>query len=212
MRLLLLLLFLAVGFTVNGQRLIFPEGDQWRLPFEGAETTFKVTTDTTVVPRFSLEGNEGYGMKFDSLGNFSWQPSYDLVDRVEKTKEITVMFQAEWKNGKKIRKPISFIITHKNRPPVIEELPVFYVKQSAPNQYQISDDYINDPDGDPLTFRSVMTAMPEGASMSSLGLITWTPSRNQFLARKTNPTYIEFLVQDPIRPKQKAASNYRRHS
>jgi hypothetical protein len=204
MRHLFLFLFLVVGITVNGQRLIFPEGDQWRLPFEGTETTFKVTTDTTVAPVFSLEGNEGYGMKFDSTGSFSWQPSFDLVDRLEKSKEITVIFQAEWKNGKKkIRKPVTFIVTHKNRPPVIDELPVFYVKQSAPNQYQISDDYVNDPDGDPLTFRSVMTAMPEGASMSSLGLITWTPSRNQFLALKTNPTYIEFLVQDPDKAEAK---------
>jgi hypothetical protein len=202
MRHLFLLLLLVVGFTVNGQRLIFPEGDQWRLPFEGTETTFKVTTDTTAVPRFSLDGND-YGMKFDSVGNFSWQPSYDLVDRLEKSKEISVIFQAEWKNGKKIRKPVSFIITHKNRPPAIDELPVFYVKQSAPNQYQISADYVNDPDGDPLTFRAVMTAMPEGGSMSSLGLITWTPSRNQFIALKTNPTYIEFVVQDPDKAEAK---------
>ncbi|HEX8060127.1 MAG TPA: Ig domain-containing protein [Cyclobacteriaceae bacterium] len=203
MRHLLLLLFLAIGFTVNGQRLIFPDGDQWRLPFEGTETAFKVTADTVAIPRYSLEGNDSYGMKFDSVGNFSWQPSYDLVDRLEKTKEISVIFQAEWKNGKKIRRPVSFMVTHKNRPPQIEELPVFYVKQSAPNQYQISADYVNDPDGDPLTYRSVLTAMPEGASMSSLGLITWTPSRNQFLALKTNPTYIEFTVQDPDRAEAK---------
>src|ERR1041384_2672908 len=197
MRYLFLLLFLAVCIGANGQRLIFPEGDQWRLPFEGTEMAFKVTTDTAVAPKFSLEGNNNYGILFDSAGNFSWTPSYDLVDRLEKSKEIMLMFQGEWKNGKKVRKPITFIVTHKNRPPAIEELPVFYVKQAAPNQYQISSDYVSDPDGDPLTYKSVMTAMPEGASMSSLGLINWTPSRNQFLALKTNPTYIEFVVQDP---------------
>jgi hypothetical protein len=203
MRHLLLLLFLAACFAANGQRLIFPEGDQWRLPFEGTETAFKVTTDTAVAPKFSLEGNDGFGIKFDTAGNFSWQPSFDLVDRLEKSKEITVMFQGEWKNGKKVRKPITFIITHKNRPPEVEELPVFYVKQAAPNQYQISADYVKDPDGDPLTYKSVLTAMPEGASMSSLGLITWTPSRNQFLALKTNPTYIEFIAQDPDKAEAK---------
>jgi hypothetical protein len=202
MRHAFLLLLTLASIVTHAQRLIFPEGDQWRLPYEGTETTFKVTTDT-IPPRYSLEGNNGYGILFDSAGNFVWQPSYDLVDRLEKSKEITVIFQGEWPNGKKIRKPVTFIVTHKNRPPVIEDLPVFYVKQSAPNQYQVSADYVSDPDGDPLTYRSVMTAMPEGASLSSLGLITWTPSRNQFLALKTNPTYIEFMVQDPDKAEAK---------
>jgi len=196
MRHALLLLFALTSIVTHAQRLTFPEGDKWRLPYEGSETTFRITTDT-VPPKYSLEGNAGFGIQFDSTGNFTWKPSFDLVDRLEKTKEITVIFQAEWKGGKKIRKPITFIITHKNRPPVIEELPVFYVKQSAPNQYQISADYVNDPDGDPITYKSIMTALPEGASISSLGLINWTASRNQFIALKTNPTYIEFLVQDP---------------
>lgn len=196
MRLTLLSLFVLASMATHAQRIIFPEGDQWRLPYEGTETTFKITTDTAAA-RYTLEGNNGYGMQLDSIGNFLWKPSFDLVDRLEKTKELTVIFQAEWKNGKKIRKPVTFIVTHKNRAPVIDELPVFYVKQSAPNQYQISDDYVNDPDGDPINYKSVMTALPEGASLSSLGLITWTPSRNQFIALKTNPTYIEFLVQDP---------------
>lgn len=186
----------------HAQRLVFPEGDQWRLPFEGTETTFRITTDT-IAPKYSLEGNEEYGMQLDSIGNFSWKPSFDLVDRLEKTKEITVIFQGEWKNGKKVRKPITFIVTHKNRPPVIDDLPVFYVKQSAPNQYQISSDYVSDPDKDPLTYKSILTALPEGASLSSLGLITWTPSRNQFIALKTNPTYIEFIVQDPDKAEAK---------
>lgn len=197
MRHVLLPLFLLAGFFANAQRLIFPEGDQWRLPFEGTETAFKVRTDTTALPRFSLDGNNGFGIQFDSAGNFSWNPSYDLVDRVEGSKEFSVIFQAEWKGGKKVRKPVTFIVTHKNRAPGIEELPVFYVKQSAPNQYQISSDYVYDPDGDPITFKSVLTALPEGASMNSSGLISWTPSRNQFIALKSNPTYIEFTVQDP---------------
>lgn len=199
---LLFLLMSLATVVANAQRLIFPEGDQWRLPYEGTELTFKVTTDT-VPPRFSLEGNVGFGIVFDSLGNFGWKPSFDLVDRLEKSKEITVIFQAEWKKGKKVRKPITFIVTHQNRPPVIEELPVFYVKQASPNKYQISADYISDPDGDPIVYKSVLTALPEGASLSSLGLINWTPSRNQFIALKTNPTFIEFIVQDPDKAESK---------
>jgi hypothetical protein len=202
MKYLLLLILLLSGLATQAQHLIFPEGDQWRLPYEGTELTFRVTTDT-VAPKFSLEGNVGFGISFDSTGNFSWNPSFDLVDRLEKSKEITVIFQGEWKNGKKVRKPVTFIVTHQNRAPVIEELPVFYVRQAAPNKYQISSDYISDPDGDPIVYKSVMTALPEGATLSSLGLINWTPSRNQFIALKTNPTFIEFLVQDPDRAEAK---------
>lgn len=202
MRHAFLFLLLLTSTLAHAQRIILPEGDQWRLPYEGTETAFRITSDT-VPPKYSLEGNTGFGIQFDSVGNFSWTPSFDLVDRLEKTKEITVIFQGEWENGKKVRKSATFIVTHKNRAPVIEELPVFYVKQSAPNKYQISSDYVTDPDGDPINYKSIMTALPEGASLSSLGLITWTPSRNQFLALKTNPTYIEFLVQDPDKAEAK---------
>lgn len=38
--------------------------------------------------------------------------------------------------------------------------------------------------------------MPEGAQLSSLGLLTWTPSRLQFNNIKSNPLVIEFTVQD----------------
>jgi hypothetical protein len=194
---------MLISFAANAQRLIFPEGDQWRLPVEGNETIFRITADTSVAPKFSMEGSAELGIHFDSLGNFSWKPSYDLIDRLERSREVTVIFQADWKKGKKVRKAVSFIVNHQNRPALIEDMPVFYVKQAAPNKYQISADYVSDPDGDPINFKSVMTAMPEGATMSSLGLISWTPSRNQFMALKTNPTYIEFIVQDPDKAETK---------
>ncbi len=137
-----------------------------------------------------------YGIQFDTLGNFSWRPSFDLVDRLEKQKEINLIFQAEWKDGRKTRTPINFIVLHQNRPPEIGDLPVFYVKQSILNRYQISFDYVHDPDGDPLAFKISQSQLPEGMALSSLGLITWTPSRNQFNGLKKNPLAIEFTAQD----------------
>jgi hypothetical protein len=38
--------------------------------------------------------------------------------------------------------------------------------------------------------------MPEGANLSSGGLLTWTPSRNQFNALKGNPLIVSFIVED----------------
>jgi len=181
---------------LNGQQLIFPEGDKWKAPYEGADLNFRVRADSAGA-KFSMEGPSGPNVSFDSVGNFSWKPSFDLVDRLEKQKEFTVIFQAIWKNGKKARAPITFLVTHQNRPPVVDDLPVFYVKQASANTYQIPTDYVSDADGDPLVYRPVPSALPEGASISSLGQVTWTLSRNQFAALKSNPVYIEFVVQDP---------------
>ncbi len=181
---------------LQAQQLIFPVTENWTVLKEGQLVAFKIDVTETSKPRFSLEGINNYPINFDTLGNFSWTPSYDFVDRLEKQKEITLIFQAEWKGGAHIRKPISFTILHQNRPPSVEDLPTFYVKQSTLNRYQLSSDYISDPDGDPVVFKAIVSQLPEGASLSSQGLFNWTLSRNQFNLLKNNPLLIEFVAQD----------------
>lgn len=143
-----------------------------------------------------IEGTENLGIHFDSLGNFQWTPSFDLVNRVEKTKDFSFIFKAIWPNGKRASKTVTFTVNHVNRPPVVEEIPAFYVKQSSMNSYQVSGDFVYDPDGDPLVFKSVQSHMPEGAQLTAQGLFTWSPSRSQFSSIKNNPLYIDFIVQD----------------
>jgi hypothetical protein len=109
---------------------------------------------------------------------------------------VNVIFQAELKDGKRLRQPVNFIVHHVNRPPIVEELPTFYVKQNVPSRYQIPSEYARDPDGDLLIFKPNESQMPEGAVLTSSGLLTWTPSRTQFNALKNNPLTIEFIVQD----------------
>jgi hypothetical protein len=181
---------------LSAQQLVFPSAENWNVLKEGQPANFKLEVTDSIKPNYSLEGVNGLGILFDTLGNFSWTPSYNVADRLEKQKEISLIFQATWKDGRKIRKPVNFIILHQNRPAVVEDLPTFYVKQSTLNQYQISPDYVNDPDGDPLVFKSIPSQMPEGATLSSQGLLVWTPSRNQFNSLKNNPLQLEFLVQD----------------
>ena len=120
---------------------------------KGQSLRFSLTTSETIQPYYSLEAPNEPGIGFDTLGNFSWTPRFDWVDRLEKQKEKTIFFEAKWVDGRKIRKGLNFIISHQNRPPTIEELPTLYVKQSTLNQYQISPDYINDSDGDPIVFK-----------------------------------------------------------
>ncbi|SRR5258706_2346588 len=188
-------LVLIPGLSFS-QQLIFPDTENWNQVKEGQTLTFRVKVNDPVVPKFSLEGINGYGIQFDTLGNFLWKPSFDLVDRLEKQKEISLIFQAEWKDGRKVRTTTNFTVLHQNRAPEVEELPVFYVRQSAINHYQISSDYVHDPDGDPLVFKVSPSQMAEGMSLSSSGLLAWTPSRNQFNSLKHNPLTIEFTTQD----------------
>lgn len=193
--LLILLLFIASG-TVSAQQLIFPDSISWNQLKEGQSVSFRVNVKDPAVPKFSLEGINGYGILFDTLGNFSWRPSFDLVDRLEKQKEINLIFQAEWKDGRKVRTPVNFTVFHQNRPPEIGDLPAFYVKQSTLNRYQILSDYVRDPDGDPLVFKIAQAQLPEGMLLSPSGMLTWTPSRNQFNSLKGAPVTIEFTSQD----------------
>lgn len=190
------LFFVLVTFITNAQRLQASDSTKWNILIEGTELTFKIYALDSIVPYYTLEGADGFGMQFDSLGNFYWKPSFDFVNRLEKQKEVSVIAQAAWKDGRRVRKTLSFIVFHQNRPPVVEDLPVFYVKQSSANRYQIPSEYVNDPDGDPLVFKSIQSQLPEGVVLSSLGLLTWTPSRNQFNNLKNNPLLLEFIVQD----------------
>jgi hypothetical protein len=182
--------------TVYGQQLVLPEREGWNVVAEGATVSFRVQCSEPGAKRFALEGADGYGMTIDSTGWFSWTPHYDLVDRLERKKEVTIIFQAEWGDGRRARRAVTFSLLHTNRPPVIEELPVFYVRQSVANRYQIPAEYISDPDRDPVSIKPVPSKLPEGASLSPAGVLLWTPSRNQFNSLKNNPVTVEFFVQD----------------
>jgi hypothetical protein len=180
----------------NGHTLVFPDSAGWNVLNENQELKFKVRTTSPDQAKFSIEGVENSGIQFDSLGNFSWKPSFDFADRVARKKDVTVIFEAYWPDNKRERQPVTFTVNHVNRAPVIEDLPVFYVKQSATNTYQIPSEYVYDQDGDPLVFKSIQSQMPEGSGLSSLGQFTWNPSRIQFSLLKTTPVFVEFLVQD----------------
>ncbi len=201
MRRILLLASTAIvlsvtGYSQNGHELIFPDSLGWNILQEGHPLTFQLKADPEGAVRFYIVDTEPLGFSLDSLGYFSWQPSFSLVNRVELKKEFPIIFQGNWPDGSRIRKTITFTVYHINRPPVVEELPAFYVKQAARNTYQISSEYASDPDGDPLVFKPVPSMMPEGMVLTSQGQLIWTPSRNQFNALKNNPLLLEFIVQD----------------
>lgn len=191
--------FFVLSFTVSYAQThewVLPSGDSWTHINEDQEISFVVKTTASLPTRFSLEAADNLGIQFDSLGNFKWRPSFDLVDRVAQVKDISIVLQAVIADGQRLRKAITFSVAHVNRPPVVEELPAFYVKQASTNSYQISGDYAYDPDGDPLVFKSIPSQMPEESSLTSQGQFLWKPSRGQFNALKNTPLIVEFIVQD----------------
>lgn len=196
MRKIFLLVCWLTALQANAQQLVFPDRPGWNTLQEGDELSFVLTATDSVQPRYSFEGENRYKIKFDSSGHFYWKPAFDFVDRLEKQKEVILIFQAEWPDNRRVRKQITFNVRHKNQPPIVEDLPVFYVKQATVNNYSVNADYAYDPDGDPLVFKSIQTQMPEGSSLSSLGVFSWKPSRSQFYALKNNPLIVEFIIQD----------------
>jgi len=190
-----LILLASLPFLSKGQHIVLPDTAGWNEVKEGQLISFSLKTNFSEPVQFSLEQTEPVGATLDTAGNFRWTPSFDLVDRVTRVKDIVMVFQAV-SNGQRIRRPVTFTVLHINRPPQVEELPAFYVKQSAQNNYQISQDYVIDPDGDPIVFKPSLSQMPEGATLSSQGLLTWSPSRSQFNALRNNPLQLEFIAQD----------------
>ena len=91
-----------ISSRVVGQQIVFPTTENWNHLKEGQTLSFQLSTTEASQAHFSFEGGSDLGISLDTLGHFNWTPSYDLVDRLEKQKDVTVYFQAVWKNGNKI--------------------------------------------------------------------------------------------------------------
>ncbi len=185
----------TLSFSQNYEWILPNQGNWPSIP-EGQEISFTLKTTAELPTRFSLEGAENLGIQLDTAGNLKWLPSFDLVDRVARTKDFNIIVQASLADGQRMRKSITFTVAHVNRAPIVEELPAFYVKQASSNAYQIGSDYVYDPDGDPIVFKAIPSQMPEDASLSSQGQFLWKPSRGQFNALKNNPLSVQFIAQD----------------
>jgi len=191
-----LVFFGTIFFAQAQHELIFPDEEGWNIIREDETLSFQLRANARDSVTYALIGAEGTSMQFDSLGNFEWRPSFDFVDRLEEKKDVSVIFEARFSDAGHVRKTITFTVYHVNRPPVVEELPAFYVKQSSRNVYQFPPEYVYDPDGDPIVFKTILSQMPEGASLSANGQFSWAPSRNQFHAMRDKPYVVGFIVQD----------------
>lgn len=166
---------------------------------EGDTVKLKITVINTIPSRkfsYSVRTDENIQYTIDSLGNFRWVPSYDLVDRVEQEKGYQIIAEAS-SDSIKLTKKITLSIKHRNRPPEIGRIPRLYVMQGRNNEFNLKElAQITDPDNDPFVFKADLVDMPEGANLNELGIFSWAPSRTQFVDLKAHPLKISFMVQD----------------
>ena len=179
-------------------KIILPAQPNWSIIEEGQELMFQLAaqggkSDTVY---FAIKEGMQKEISFDSLGRFVWIPAYDLADRINTLRTLSVVFEAYNRAGESVTQQVAFKIIHVNRPPEVDELRPFYVQYNTQNTYQIDANAVRDPDSDPVVFVPVAEQMPEGMRLSSSGEITWQPSLTQFKFLKEGARYIEFYVED----------------
>lgn len=180
-------------------KIFLPRNPGWNVVHEGDSLRFAIRLQPDSLRknfRFEIQQGKIAGMELDTMGNFSWLPSYHLVDRLEQEKVFQIIVEAKDEKESKITSNVDFKVIHKNRPPVLNDLKSFYVQYSHNNVYKITSDMAYDEDNDPIVFVPNMESLPQGMAMSTQGEITWNPSLNQFKMLKDRPQYIEFTIQD----------------
>ncbi|QMU29308.1 hypothetical protein [Adhaeribacter radiodurans] len=179
-------------------QLTFPNQPGWNIIKEGQALQFDVKATGGSGTRFLYSLTQGGidEMSFDTLGHFSWTPSYDFVDRLAKDKTVQLIFEARNEKDQRVKQVIDLKVEHVNRSPVIGELKPFYVQYDVNNTYTIESSAIKDPDNDPIIIVPISNSMPEGAKLSEQGEFTWKPSNTQFNRLRNNPITLEFYVED----------------
>jgi hypothetical protein len=179
--------------------IILPTRMDWNTVDEGKEIAFQLGIkggrDSSAVV-YSVESGLLPGMQFDSTGKFSWTPSYDVADRINRMTTLSIVFIAHNEIGERATQTVSIRVNHVNRPPVIDDLKPFYVQYKTQNKYQIDPNAVRDPDGDPVEFVQLVTQMPEGMSISKGGEISWDPSLTYFKQIKEKPIEVQFAIED----------------
>lgn len=208
-KILILLTAIVIVQKVQGQdnmkstatgplQIIFPNEPEWNVLEEGKEINFHLQTKggKSDSVRYEITSGAAKDMKFDSLGHFVWTPGYDIADRINTTKSLSVVFEAHTLSGESASREVVFKVQHVNRPPQVDELKPFYVQYKTQNTYQIDMNAVRDPDGDPIVFVPVLEDMPEGMKFTAAGEVIWEPSSKQFSILKEGPKYVEFYVED----------------
>lgn len=189
--------------TASGSdlKLVLPDKRGWNVAREGEALSFQLAarggSDNNYTYNMLLGSDEDLGISFDRLGNFYWNPPFDLVDRLEEEQLVELIFEVTNASGESDRQQVDLLVYHTNRPPVVGDLKTFYVSYNTKNTYELEvGQVITDPDNDPLVFKPVLSQMPQGLNISGNGEITWKPSYNQYRRLQEEPMKLAFIVED----------------
>ena len=178
--------------------IVLPEGDDWRTRREGEpfEINFDVEGGSGDY-KFELLEPDFLMHNLDRYGTFKWTPDMDFVSKQEKVKSVILKIRAFDTEDHEEIISVPLNVEDINRPPVVSELPTFYITYNRPNTYNLKKDrLVYDPDGDSIIFRAVLKELPQGMKLSHNGELYWKPSRRQFNYLRANPLYLSFTVED----------------
>lgn len=188
----------SVRSIFDSVSLVLPAFKNWNSISEGDAFSFKLDAkggSGTYI--FSAENPDRIPFNLETNGYFYWEPGYDFVKSQEESRTGLVIFKVEDTEGRKARQEIQLTIFNTNRPPVINELPTFFLRYDAENVFQMKiDRLIYDPDGDPIVFNPVLSSLPQGMRVSPSGEVRWKPSSRQYANLRNDPIEIEFIVED----------------
>ncbi len=179
--------------------LLFPRSSYWNVVNEGKVLSFKLAArgGTDDAYSYRVINARNLGIDYDTLGNVYWRPSFDFVDRLNDTRAAPVTFEVRNRSGETSRKSINLLVNHANRPPEIGEMRNFYVSYGRENTYSLpATNAVIDPDEDPVVFKPILAKMPQGMTLSSEGILKWSPSLNQYHRLQREPLLLPFMVED----------------
>jgi hypothetical protein len=189
-------------------RLYFPQQAGWNRLREGQTLSFqlKASGGSDTLYYYRLHPRDIKGIRFDSLGHFSWTPGYEVVSRLRSDTTLQLLFEVRNQQAERAHQVVELRVQHVNRPPRVGELKPLYVRYNTQNSYTIEAAAVQDPDGDPLVFVPILDAMPEGAKLSPQGEFSWKPSLTQFNQLRSKPLLLEFWVEDqPAKARSKGS-------
>jgi len=178
--------------------LIKPSGKSWNLKKEGENFSFNLkATGGSENYTFELMGPEFLMANLDKFGHFNWQPDFDFTGIAKDFSALSLKIRVFDDEGNEKTDDVIITVQNVNRPPIINELPTFYIRYNKLNKYDLkSSGLVYDPDGDSIIFKPVLKELPQGMRISSGGFITWKPSVRQFKSLSSKPIYLTFNVED----------------
>jgi len=175
-----------------------PKSNNWDTKNENEPFSFElIALGGSGEYKFELLKPEHLMENLNQYGDFSWTPDFDVVSSSENLKSIHLKVKAFDTQGNEAFASIPIFIRNINRPPIVNELPAFYIQYNTENTYQLKKEGLAfDPDGDSIIFKPVVKELSQGMTLSNNGEMKWKPSGRQFNYLSNNPIYLSFTVED----------------